>query len=357
MVTRIRPKPSPVHRIDLPRVVLVGRGVIESLPGICSEFGFKRAIIVTGKTTVKVAGERVQWLLVHGSVETTHNIVEDAQIDTVNRVMDDAKISRSQVLIGVGGGRNIDVAKLAAAKTNCAFISVPTVASHDGIASSLASVKGLERPYTVKAVSPIAVVMDSDVISASPYRFTASGCGDVISKATEVEDWKLAHLENGDYYGAYAGSLALMSSELIMESASTIRENTPETVRELLEALISCGVSMSIAGSSRPCSGSAHLFSHALDLIVEKPALHGEQCGIGAIMMGKLHGLNWERIRRSLEIIGAPIDAKGLGVPREKIITALASAQSIRPDRYTILSKFRLDSASAEKLAEETGVI
>jgi len=350
-------KAIPVHRIDLPRIVLVGKGVLSAISGICHELGYHRALIVTGKNTFKVAGEKVQWILANDGIASDRSIVENAQLETVGRVMEDAGRSMAEVLIGVGGGRSIDVAKLAAAKTGKAFISIPTVASHDGIASNLASVKGMERPYTVKALSPIAVVMDSGVIAASPYRYTASGCGDVISKVTEVEDWKLAHAENGDYYGAYAASLALMSSQLIMESSERIKKNTSETVRDLLEALISCSTSMSIAGSSRPCSGSAHLFSHALDLIVDKPALHGEQCGVGCIMMAKLHGFDWEKIRGSLQTLGAPTTASSLGIKKEKIIKALVMAQGVRPDRYTILSKVPMDRASAEALAVETGVI
>ena len=351
------PKAIPVHRIDLPRIVLVGKGVLLSLNGICRELGYCKALIVTGKNTLKIAGEKVQWILANDGIGSDRSIVEDAQLETVGRVMEDTGRTNADVLIGVGGGRSIDVAKLAAAKTGKAFISVPTVASHDGIASSLVSVKGMDRPYTVKAVPPIAVVMDSGIIAASPYRFTAAGCGDVISKITEVEDWKLANADQGDYYGAYAASLALMSSQLVMESAERIRQNTSETVRDLLEALISCSTSMSIAGSSRPCSGSAHLFSHALDLIIDKPALHGEQCGVGAIMMARLHGLGWRSIKESLEKIGAPTTAAALGIKREKIIEALVIAQSIRPDRYTILSKITLDRVSAEALAVETGVI
>jgi len=350
-------KPSPIHRIDLPRIVLVGGGVVEHLDEVCKELGFSRALIVTGRNTYGVAGKRSMDILEAGGIRTECVFVENAQLDTVGRVMEKVEGQGSHVVIGVGGGRNIDIAKLAAARTGSAFISVPTVASHDGIASSSASVKGTERPYTIRAVSPIAVVMDSEIISKSPYRFTASGCGDVISKATEVEDWKLAHAENGDYYGAYAGSLALMSSQLVMENAEIIRSQSEDGVRSLLEALVSCGVSMSIAGSTRPCSGSAHLFSHALDIIAPKPALHGEQCGVGCMMMAMLHGLDWEEIMGSLEVIGAPMTAEDLKIDRETVIKALTMAQSIRPDRYTILSKVRLDEASAEELAEACGVI
>ena len=121
--------------------------------------------------------------------------------------------------------------------------------------------------------------------------------------------------------------------------------------------MVSCGVAMSIAGSSRPTSGSAHLFSHALDQINENPALHGEQCGVGGIMMAKLHGLDWEIIKEKLQIIGAPTTAKELGIDDETVIKALLLAKSIRPERYTILNKIKITREKAIELAEYTDVI
>ena len=347
----------PIHRIDLPRIVLVGESVLNKLIPVCQELGFKTALIVTGKTTYNVAGEKAQKHLEEGGLDAECIFVEDATLDTVDKVVGKAEEMDAHAILGVGGGRNIDVAKLSAFKTGRSFISVPTVASHDGIASSLASVKGMGRPYTVRASSPIAVIMDSKIIAESPYRFTAAGCGDILSKATEVLAWRLAHDENGDYYGGYAGSLSLMGAEHVMREAHLIKEKTQEGIRTVLEALVSCGVAMSIAGSSKPTSGSAHLFSHAIDKIAEKPALHGEQCGVGVIMMAKLHNLKWKAIRKSLQIIGAPTTAEGLGLDPDTVVEALTIAQSIRPERYTILSKVKLDKKKARTLAESTGVI
>lgn len=346
-----------VHRIDLPRIVLVGESVLDQLSPICGELDVNRALIVTGPTTYGVAGGRAEDTLRSEGIEADCVFVEDATLGTVEDVKCQALKNEVDVIIGVGGGRNIDVAKLSAYQTERLFISVPTVASHDGIASSLASVKGMGRPYTVKAASPIAVVVDSRIIAESPYRFTASGCGDIISKATEVRDWRLAHEENGDYYGGYAASLSLMSSEHVLRSADLIRRRTQEGIRTLLEALVSCGVAMSIAGSSRPTSGSAHLFSHALDQIAERPALHGEQCGVGMIMMAKLHGLKWETYRYGLRRIGAPTTAEELRIEPDTVIKALTIARTIRPERYTLLNKIKLDRESARELAESTGVI
>lgn len=346
-----------IHRINLPRIVLVGEKVIDQIPNICEEHQFKKAMVVTGNSTYDIAGQKTLNLLSECNIQGNYILVSDAKRETINNVKSKIHGFTSDVVFGVGGGRNIDVAKVAAFETGKSFISVPTVASHDGIASNLASIKGSNRPYTIKAACPLAVVLDSKIIADSPYRFTAAGCGDMICKAVEVRDWRLAHRERNDYYGGYAASLSLMSSQHVMERAQIIRDKTQEGIRTLLEALVSCGVAMSIAGSSKPVSGSSHLFSHSLDLIVENPALHGEQCGVGSIMMAKLHGLNWEAIRESLKTIGAPINSKELNITSDEIIEALLMAQSIRPDRYTILNKYNLDKNLAIKLAESTGVI
>jgi glycerol-1-phosphate dehydrogenase [NAD(P)+] len=353
----IEPKNNLIHRIGLPRVVLVGEKVLKKLGSICREFDYNSAIIVTGKNTYNIAGKQAETILDEEGLNVCTTLVSDATRETVESVKKEIDSSGAEVVLGIGGGRNIDVAKISSYEMDRFFISVPTVASHDGIASNLASIKGDERPYTVEASSPIAVVMDSKIIQESPYRFTASGCGDMICKAVEVRDWRLAHRENDDYYGVYAGSLSLMSSQHVIENAHLIKKRTQEGIRTLLEALVSCGVAMSIAGSSRPTSGSSHLFSHALDQISESPALHGEQCGIGSIMMAKLHGLNWKGLREGLRTIGAPTTADELGVSDKTIIKALRLAKSIRPERYTILNKINLDEKLAIDLAESTGVI
>ena len=123
-----------------------------------------------------------------------------------------------------------------------------------------------------------------------------------------------------------------------------------------IRPIIISGISMSVAGSSRPTSGSEHMFSHAMDRICPGRGLHGEQCGIGAIMMMYLHGGDWKRIRDALIKIGAPTSAKELGIPSEKIIEALVTAHKVR-SRFTILGQEGLTYEAAEHLATITKVI
>ena len=344
--------------MQLPREVIVGEGVIERIAEISQRLGFTdSALIVTGSKTGEIAGKTVKAILESEGLRVETLRVESATMWDVRAVEERIKTLKPQVVLGVGGGTKIDIAKLSSARQGTPFISVPTTASHDGIASPLSSIKGLEKPYSVMAQAPIAIVADTNVIKQAPFRLVASGCGDVIAKFTAVRDWKLAHEEVGEYYGEYAASLALMSAELVIQNAKHIRPENEEGLRVLLEALISCGVAMSIAGSSRPCSGAEHLFSHSLDMIKPNSSMHGERCGVGTIMMAYLHGADWERIQETLKTVGAPTNAEELGLTEDEVVEALYMAPSVRPERYTILNKLKLSLEECRRIARETEVI
>lgn len=344
--------------MQLPREVIVGKGTLQRVPEVTKRLGLKgKALVMSDPKCYSIAGKSVFDFLTESGLSVDFLLVKTMTTKDVSDIECQIKELKPQVLFAVGGGTIIDAAKTSSGSQNIPFISVPTTVSHDGIASPLASIKGSDKPYSILAQAPLAIIADTDVIAQAPRRFMISGCGDVISKFTAVKDWKLAHLEANEYYGEYAASLALMSAKLVMENADQIVSCQNEGLRVLLEALISCGVAMSIAGSSRPCSGSEHLFSHALDMLDSNHAMHGEQCGVGTILTSYLYRSNWQKIRSTLKLIGAPTTANELGVKDSDVVKALELASKIRPERYTILHKLNLDFETCEKTGKATGVI
>jgi glycerol-1-phosphate dehydrogenase [NAD(P)+] len=344
--------------MQLPREVIVGKGTLMRIPEVVKRLGIKgKALVMSDQQCYELAGRTVSKLLEESGLDVDFLLVKTMTTKDVLAVENKIKELKPQILFGVGGGTIIDSAKVCSGSQNIPFISIPTTVSHDGIASPLASIKGSDKPYSIMAQAPLAIIADTEVIAQAPWRFMISGCGDIISKFTAVKDWKLAHLENGEYYGGYAASLALMSAKLVTENAELIVYRQDEGLRILLEALISCGVAMSIAGSSRPCSGSEHLFSHAIDIINSNHAMHGEQCGVGSILTAYLYRTNWQRIKSTLKQIGAPTTAAELGVKDSDIVKALELAAKIRPERYTILHRLNLNREACEKTAKATGII
>jgi glycerol-1-phosphate dehydrogenase [NAD(P)+] len=161
----------------------------------------------------------------------------------------------------------------------------------------------------------------------------------------------------GEEISSSAALIAKHAAEEIISNCEIIRPGIEESVWFVLKPIVASGVSMLIAGSSRPTSGSEHMFSHALDVIRPDTALHGEQCGVGTIMMMKLQGGNWKRTKDALKSIGAPTTAKELGFTEDEIIKALVMAKDMRRERFTILGDRGLNEEAAEKVARCTGVI
>ncbi len=343
----------------LPREVLYGNGVIADVGNLCRRLNFGNAVLVTsGSATFKVAGKNVNEILEDSGYRIVNYIISSPSFEEVDKVREIINETSPSALIGVGGGKVIDVTKMASAQMDKEFISVPTCASHDGIASPRASINNIDdQKVSVHAKTPIAIIADTEIISKAPEKLLKAGCGDLIANSTAVRDWELAYKLRNEEYSEYASTLSRMTSEIIINQAKNIKKGLEESVRLVVKALISSGVAMSIAGSSRPASGSEHKFSHALDTIAPKPALHGEQCGVGTILMMNLHGGNWMEIKEALDIIGLPTTAKGLGIEEEVIIEALTKAHLIRPERYTILSDKGIKKEAAERLTRETGVI
>ena len=434
-----------IHYMQLPREVIVGVNILDRVGEICTKQGFHgTALVVSGPVTYPIAGVGVAKSAAKAGLHVDHIIVKESTEAVLNQIIETIKKTRPSIVLAVGGGKDIDLGKLASAKASIPFMSIPTAASHDGIASPYASIKGGPKPYSIRAQAPIAIIGDIGVIADSPYDLLAAGCGDIVAKFSAVKDWQLAHKLKNEYYGDYAAELALMSAELVTRNSKEIIERSKEGVRTVVEALISCGVAMSIAGSSRPCSGAEHLFSHALDIVAKfsavkdwqlahklkneyygdyaaelalmsaelvtrnskeiidrskegvrtvvealiscgvamsiagssrpcsgaehlfshaldivagETSLHGGRTGVGAIMCAYLHGSNWESIREFLQEIGAPSTAKELRVSPEQVVKALTMAHSLRPERYTILGETGVTEGAADKVARATGVI
>ena len=349
---------SKTKAMELPRNVVVGHDGILQTGEVCASLKLgRKALVVADEITMKVAGATVVESLAKKRIKSEEFLIPDATWQEVRGAEDRIRKGNFDFALGVGGGRPIDVAKCASFNAGVPFVSVPTAASHDGVVSARASITKNGEKVSLAAQTPIAVIMDTGIIAESPFRLLAAGCGDIISNLTAVKDWALARNLRNEYYSSYAAALSELAARLVIENAATIKPRLEESAWFVCKALVSSGVAMSIAGSSRPASGSEHKFSHALDRVAKKPALHGEQCGVGTIMMMYLHAGNWEEVRDALLAIVAPTTAHALGVTDDEVVQALVHAHEIAKERYTILGDTGLTEEAAERLARITKVI
>jgi glycerol-1-phosphate dehydrogenase [NAD(P)+] len=258
-----------------------------------------------------------------------------------------------EAVAGIGGGRTIDVTKFAAQMAGIPMVAVATSLAHDGIASPTSSLEHESGKGSYGVPPPVAVVVDLDRVRAAPGRLSVAGIGDAISDLSAVADWELSAADTGEPVDGLAAAMARSAAQAVLHQPGDARSDGFLTV--LAESLILSGLSMTVAGSSRPASGGDHEIMHAIDKLYPGTASHGELAGVGALFCSYLRG-DAEQARvisACLHRHGLPRTPADLGLSNADFAKAVGFAPSTRPGRYTILERLSLPEAEIAQRVEE----
>jgi glycerol-1-phosphate dehydrogenase [NAD(P)+] len=153
------------------REIIVGHNTTTQIAELCDRIGRGNCVlIVEDKKTRKLSGEDIKKILSKANYNVQEKLVSAPTIKEVNRVINFSHKNKIDLLLGVGGGSIIDITKFAAYELKKPFISVPTSAAHDGIASPRASLKSSKGSVSKTAVSPLAILADTKIIHKAPQR-------------------------------------------------------------------------------------------------------------------------------------------------------------------------------------------
>ncbi|GAA2088767.1 iron-containing alcohol dehydrogenase family protein [Kitasatospora saccharophila] len=329
--------PSPVF-------VEIRAGALDSLGGILAD----RRLSSGGRIAVAISGgsgELLRERLEPALPGADWYRVADGTLDSAVRLTDEIRRGHYDALVGLGGGKIIDVAKYAAARVGLPVVAVATNLAHDGLCSPVSTLDNDAGRGSYGVPSPIGIVVDLDVIAKAPKRFVAAGIGDAVSNISACADWELSHAVTGEPVDGLAVAMARSAGENLLRHPGTLED--PDLLTTLAEALVLSGIAMNIAGSTRPSSGACHEISHALvELHPKRPGQHGEQVGLGAAFAchlrgeRELSGLIVERLR----FHGLPVTADQLGFTDAEFTEAVHYAPNTRPGRFTILEHLDLSA-------------
>ena len=208
------------HTLELPRLIEIGEKNINDFGKFLNSLNKpKKVSLIAGTNVQSILKKKIEKSLKIKKIQFIWHTSIDNQIKSLNKIKKDVKKDNSDLIAGIGGGRSVDTAKLISYNLGKPFVSLPTAASHDGMASPFVSVKS-DKPHSIVATAPMGVFVDIDIIKKAPAKLLASGCGDLIANVIAVKDWQLGHKKKNEYYGRYAADLALMSAEIVIENSS-----------------------------------------------------------------------------------------------------------------------------------------
>lgn len=245
--------------------VFIEKNAIQHLTAICQNKG--SVLLVADENTFAAAGEQTRTALAGKRIK---NVIfsgkqilvpNEAAIETVTRSLDDCDL-----IVGVGSGVIQDLCKYVSYTSKVPYIIVATAPSMDGYASTGAAMITGGMKVTYPAGLPIAILADTAILANAPIDMLKAGYGDVIGKFSALNDWKLSHLINDEYFCQYIYDMTFQQIETTLKLGAGILKRSEESIQALMEALVVIGILMSFAGSSRPASGSEHHLSHFFEI-------------------------------------------------------------------------------------------
>ena len=255
-------------------------------------------------------------------------------------------------IVGLGGGKVLDVCKYAAYVSKKPVLSIPTTMANDGICSPVAVLKRQDnKPKSLVCNMPNMLIVDTNLICNGPIKLIKAGIGDTISNYTALLDWELACSRNKDEMNGYAFMLSKNSLDVLMRTQ--YNSICPEFVEILANSLVLSGIAMGFQGSSRPVSGSEHLFNHALDYYGKTQNLHGIQVALGTIAVLKLIEKNYDNLLKYLHKFEVDINPAHLGIDEETFVYCLQNAPAMRTSRYTYLNETDLSEEKIKKVYKQ----
>lgn len=271
------------------RAVNISRGALASLPGYVQSFGYRKPYILCDKITYGIAGKTCETLLREAGYDPAVLVLKHLGYDeaTLGEIVLN-KPDDCDLMIGCGTGSITDMLRFSSFKLGLPCFTVATAAPMDGFSASVGIMNVDNLKATMPAHSTELIIGDTDILKAAPYRMTIAGFGDLVGKLNALNDWRLGAVVNGEHF---CPNIANLVSDYVMDilgKADRLRDRDPEAIGDVMNALLLCGASISLYGTSRAISGAEHHMSHYWEVIGDqrgKPfAMHGEQVAVATVL-------------------------------------------------------------------------
>ncbi len=248
------------------RFVAIEHNAIRHLTQLCQ--GHRSILLVADENTFAAAGQKVESAL--EGISVTKVLFSGASVlipneAAVQQVQD--QLPGHDLIVGIGSGVIQDLCKYVSFFSGTPYYVIATAPSMDGYTSTGAAMimNGMKITYACKV--PEVILADTDILKNAPFEMIQAGYGDIVGKYSALNDWKLSHAVNGEYFCQTIYDMTMDALLRTLEVADGLVRRDEESIKILMEALIFVGIAMSFAGSSRPASGSEHHLSHFYEIV------------------------------------------------------------------------------------------
>lgn len=347
-----------------------GRGLLNQVGDYVSAYG-KKCFVIADEFVLKMVQAPLVLSMEKAGLETSIELFSgECCRDEITRLVTAAKISETDVVMAIGGGKALDAGKAVASELGKYSIIFPTIAATDSPTTSISVVYSADHLYEGVLKfnrNPSLVFVDSEIIAKAPPRFLVSGMGDAL--ATKYEAQACFQSTAGNVKGGHctlAGlNLANLTYDVIREHGIGAKLSAEHgLVTPALEKVIEANILLSGLGWENCGVAVAHGFHGAITVIPRSHvAYHGEKVAFGVLVQIVMEGRPTSELLDLLNFyreIGLPTNLSELGVDHvtpEEISTV--AAKMCLPGSHAHNMPFPISEkmvADAIRMADEVGM-
>jgi glycerol dehydrogenase len=312
-----------------------GEGIIKKCGIYVKPLG-SHPVVVGGSTGISVVIHQLRDSLQKADVELC-DIFSKAHActeKTIYQTQEKVKETEADLIIGVGGGSAVDVAKAAAFQLQLPVVTIPTVPSTNADMSAVSIVYNDEGTFKTRIRShqnPCLVVVDTGVLASAPPSFLASGMGDALSSRFEIEACYQSSSKN--HVGGHAMDFLVHTGRLcydiLMEKGESAFSHVKKNkVTPAVESVIEAIKFQSAIGFESGGNAAAHAIHNGFTRASHVKGSHGEIVAFSVIAQLFLEDKPLyliEKVAKWCHALGLPTTLTDLSV-NEDCIKAVSEA-------------------------------
>lgn len=251
----------------------------------------KRPLVVGGDRTLAMTQPQWQPVLEQQQLQVaTAAYSPDCSETSLESLRQAVSAHQADLIIGIGGGKALDTAKLLAHQCRLPVVTVPTSAATCAAWTALSNIYSNEGAFLYDVSlnkCPDLLVLDYSLIQTAPQRTLVAGIGDALAKWYEASV-SSGHSEQTLIIAAVQQARVLRDI-LFQKSAAALKEPGGQAWREVVDATVLLAGAIGGLGGAQCRTVAAHAVHNGLTHIHHGTnALHGEKVAYGILVQLRL---------------------------------------------------------------------
>ncbi|MBT9315012.1 iron-containing alcohol dehydrogenase family protein [Leptothoe spongobia] len=271
-----------------PAQVVRGSGILSQCGSLISKLG-QRPLVIGGDRTLQTVSSVLDDMLADLNVVKASYQMDCCE-PALAQLRGDVEAHGADLIIGVGGGKALDTAKLVADQTQLPVVTVPTSAATCAAWTALSNVyseRGAFRYDVGLPTCPELLLLDYELVGTAPKRTLVAGIGDAIAKWYEASV-SSGHSNQTLIIGAVQQARVLRDI-LFQKSVAALENPGGDEWRDVVDASVLMAGVIGGMGGAQCRTVAAHAIHNGLTQIpASHRMLHGEKVAYGILVQLRL---------------------------------------------------------------------